>query len=291
MIGALIALVSLDVCEKLVAAGIVASTLTLTGATNATPIVVQTSAPHGLLAPGHGVVSGVTGNTAANGTWILTPTDATHLTLTSFSPQGAVVQSVGSGAYASGGLVQFALTDRRFLVGEKYRFINGAPPRVVWAPYRSPAWVLDPYGGVIPPLSALPSTIAQQTAEQITMRTSRQVMTEPTQFRVWIIAALNPPDPDFGDFDLTQSIAHQIVESMFRLLPARYKVLGAHWTSQDPNVQKWDARGQELEMAIEILQPVTAIPLGLFVPGHPRSTITVNLAGGGSGDATIIQVP
>lgn len=67
---------------------------TITNATNASPIVITTSADH--LFASHDVVtiSGVGGNTAANGSFVIT-----KLSGTSFSLTG----STGSGAYTSGG--------------------------------------------------------------------------------------------------------------------------------------------------------------------------------------------
>ena len=76
----------------------------VSGATNASPIVLQTATPHGCN-PGDFVsVHGVTGNGNANtpnvgGSWnssivVVAPVDATHLTL---------VGTVGNGAYAGGG--------------------------------------------------------------------------------------------------------------------------------------------------------------------------------------------
>ena len=67
--------------------------LAITGATNATPIVITTAA-HGMVTPDVVTIAGVGGNTAANGTWIIT-----RLTATTFSLRG----SVGNGAYTSGG--------------------------------------------------------------------------------------------------------------------------------------------------------------------------------------------
>lgn len=70
---------------------------TVLDATNATPIVIETTAAH-LYATGDRVaITGVTGNTAANSgasPWVITVIDATHFSLTG---------SVGSGAYVAGG--------------------------------------------------------------------------------------------------------------------------------------------------------------------------------------------
>lgn len=66
---------------------------TITGATNASPIVI-TSAAHGLTTGARLTVASVGGNTAANGTFIITKVDAN-----TFSLDG----STGNGAYTSGG--------------------------------------------------------------------------------------------------------------------------------------------------------------------------------------------
>ena len=70
--------------------------LTITGATNASPIQITTSTPHGLGDYDIVIVDGVQGNTAANGAWFVLVQDATHFTLTG---------STGNGAYTSGGKV------------------------------------------------------------------------------------------------------------------------------------------------------------------------------------------
>lgn len=68
----------------------------VTGASNTSPIVMTTSAPHGLVGTEVVRVLGVLGNTAANDFWTIVP-----LSTTTFS----LVGSVGNGAYTSGGTV------------------------------------------------------------------------------------------------------------------------------------------------------------------------------------------
>jgi hypothetical protein len=71
----------------------------LTAATNATPIVVTTSSAVPLLANGQVVsVTGILGNTAANGTWTLTA-----LSNNTFQLNG----SAGNGTYTSGGTINY----------------------------------------------------------------------------------------------------------------------------------------------------------------------------------------
>lgn len=68
-------------------------TAAVTGASNATPIVV-TSALHGLTVGASVTLSGVLGNTAANGTFTISAVTANTFTMTG---------SVGNGEYSSGG--------------------------------------------------------------------------------------------------------------------------------------------------------------------------------------------
>lgn len=71
--------------------------LSVSDATNATPIVVTTTANHQLSTGQYVDIFGVLGNTAANGRWVVTVTGATTFSLDT---------SVGNGAYTSGGVVE-----------------------------------------------------------------------------------------------------------------------------------------------------------------------------------------
>jgi hypothetical protein len=66
---------------------------TITNATNATPIAI-TSNNHGLTTGSYITIAGVTGNTAANGTFTVTKVDNNTFTLDA---------SVGNGSYTTGG--------------------------------------------------------------------------------------------------------------------------------------------------------------------------------------------
>lgn len=81
-----------------------AANTTITNATNATPIVVTTGGNHHLYNNQQINISGVTGNTAANGDWTIT-----WLTATTFSLNG----SVGNGAYVAGGTVNGVISQMR----------------------------------------------------------------------------------------------------------------------------------------------------------------------------------
>lgn len=73
--------------------------LTITGATNATPIAI-TAVAHGRITGDLVTITGVVGNTAANGTWVITKTGVDTFTLNG---------SVGNGAYVSGGSAALGL--------------------------------------------------------------------------------------------------------------------------------------------------------------------------------------
>jgi hypothetical protein len=70
--------------------------LDVIAATNATPIVVTSAAPHGLLTGNVATIEGVIGNAATNGTWTIT-----RISPATFSLDG----SAGSGAYTGGGQI------------------------------------------------------------------------------------------------------------------------------------------------------------------------------------------
>lgn len=70
-------------------------------ATNANPISITTSVAHGYTTGQQVRISGVLGNTAANGTWAITVTSTTAFTLNG---------SLGNGAFTSGGHVGLLLT-------------------------------------------------------------------------------------------------------------------------------------------------------------------------------------
>lgn len=64
------------------------------GATNASPIVISTTAAHGLTSGAVVTIASVGGNTNANGTWTISVVDSTHFSL---------LTSSGNSAYTSGG--------------------------------------------------------------------------------------------------------------------------------------------------------------------------------------------
>jgi hypothetical protein len=72
------------------------NSITITAATNASPIVCSTAAPHNLTTGQTVNVTGALGNTAANGQWIITVTTATQFSLTGSTGNGTYTASSGT---------------------------------------------------------------------------------------------------------------------------------------------------------------------------------------------------
>jgi hypothetical protein len=74
----------------------------VSAASNATPIQITTSAAHNISTGATVIVTGALGNTAANGTWIVTKVSSTQFTLTG---------STGNGAYTANSATIVAQAD------------------------------------------------------------------------------------------------------------------------------------------------------------------------------------
>jgi hypothetical protein len=279
MIGALVAIISLNLTSLLVSDyGVVGKSFPISHATATTPIRV-TSTNHGvpLGRVVHGVVSGVTGTVEANGLWVLTPTDANTFSLSTYTAQGIVVESVGTNAYISGGQIQCAFPDYQILLGRRNKALTSAvaSPRVVFIPTAGRAWDFESYGGQGPaPLKLRGS------AEQQSQKLEPQLGTEFSTFEVYVTGSApdygaSGPSPDYGDFDATQAIVHALFSVLFDASgPPRAKVLRETWTSQTPQSGSMSQRGQQWMGVIELQQPVYRVPLQ-YVPVGTYIEMTV----------------
>lgn len=82
------------------------TTLAVSGATNASPIQITTSTPHGLSDAAAVLISGVVGNPAANGTFYIDVTSAADPTkFNLYTDALLTIPVVGNGAYTSGGII------------------------------------------------------------------------------------------------------------------------------------------------------------------------------------------
>ena len=73
-----------------------ATARTISAATNASPIVVTSSTAHGLTTGDRVVISGATGNSAANGTWTITVVDTTRFSLSGSTGNGSYTANSGN---------------------------------------------------------------------------------------------------------------------------------------------------------------------------------------------------
>ncbi len=95
-------------------------TFNVSGATNATPIVITTTLPHSGLADGAAVfVGGVVGNTAANGNYFAKVTSYTSTTFALYNDAGLTSPVAGSGTYVPG------VTGWVLYGGSSYFQVNG----------------------------------------------------------------------------------------------------------------------------------------------------------------------
>jgi hypothetical protein len=90
------------------AVSLVAGDRVITDATNATPIMVTTTAAHRLHTGQQLTISGITGNTAANGTFYIKKKDANEFSL--YSDINLTSPVAGNGAYAAGGTISTPLS-------------------------------------------------------------------------------------------------------------------------------------------------------------------------------------
>lgn len=263
----LIGFLSAHVCQRLIEAGVIASTLTITGATNATPIVVTTSTPH-LLAPDAVVyVQNVTGNTAANDFWNVTPIDAT-----SFSLQN----SVGNGDYVSGGTAQTALIGGKILLGKRWLVQNQMYPRIVAIPLEGDFLPRDQYAmvnsdGTTPAQVTAPTDGLSDPQRAALIAPAVAVMHNGFEIRVW--GGQNPSDPDY-DFDATEILRDQVIRSADELFRGNYTASKGSWVDQQEKSATEMVRGHLFKFVLTLDAAITITPQE-FTPANPGFTIDV----------------
>jgi hypothetical protein len=298
-ITALRDLISLDATTSLVAAGYPArwllagsasstsaTSLTITGATNASPIVITTAESHGIPAasPAHVVISGVLGNTAANNldatsnvdrAWVAVRASDTSFALYSVNVYtGALEPSTGNGTYTSGGAVKKAFTDGRILLGRQHSYEASSPPRVVFIPLRTTWKPKAVYNASR--ASGFPS------AEFTRQLHQRSIRTDEVLFEVHVWGADSPPDPDI-DFNITQVLYQQIVQSAHLLMPGTYELENGQWQDQQADASQLIKEGHLFVFGLAIGTPVLDKALARVpVPIVPVATTNIQITSAGS---------
>jgi len=232
----------------------------------------------------HAIVDEVTGTVEANGLWALSVVDADTFALSTFTPQGLPVQSVGVHAYTGGGRIRYAFPDGQILLGRRNVALATAAtsPRIVFVPTDGKAWSLEPYGGAGPDLQPAASPPVRGSLQQQAMKLGPQLATQFSTFEVYVTGSGpnygNALSPDFYDFDATQAIVFALYEVMFDASGgARAKVLHESWPSQKADAGTQTQRGQQWMGVVEFQQPVRKVP-ATFAPIGTKIVMTVEPA-------------
>lgn len=265
--------------------------LAIVDATNTNPIVVTTASPHGVSPRGIGgmscIVSGVLGNVAANNIdlgsrsrtrglnagVLAVPTGPTTLALygqdsDDTSPtNGALIPIAGTGAYAGGGTIVPALTDGSILVGREMTRENSAPPRIVMIPSRVPEWPSR--------TGSLPNP--QRNSERQTQIRQRSIRTEVHEFEIHVWGQSTPPNVAL-DFDVTQALYQQIIDSTYLLVGQQHRLSPGRWDDEGERKAQHVRAGHLFSFGLAVSLPVldNPIPGGLpFVPAGSEMDVTV----------------
>lgn len=256
----IVAMLSADVCTQLIAAGFIASTLTITNASNTTPIVITTQQNHLLIDGAVVEVSGVTGNTAANDFWNVTKVSDKEFSLNS---------SVGNGAYASGGDVKVALVLGKILLGRQWVRQNQASPRII----------IVPTGGDMPPRDQYATantpgpTEAQRQAELApSVLTHRNVF----EVQVWGSAPTTSDpstvvDDAFTTCEFMRDMVLRVCDQQYR---GNFTATRGEWSDQKVTATQDMKLGHVYTFQLTIDAPVTVTPKE-FAPSGVSATVGV----------------
>ena len=253
-LGALVTILSLDVVNTLVGAGYVVRTLPITDASDATPSVLTCATPHGFNWPINVVIAGATGNTAVNGCWLAVPTSPTQFALYAVDMSGNITPVAGNAPYTGGATVSLALVDGRILMGRQHVFEASSAPRVVFVPMKSVWGPKSTYNR-----SPVATSRTTPNPEAQVQNANRSIRTETPNFEVHVWGVANPPDPEGGDFDVTQMLYQQLVRTMQHLAPGNYNITDGEWVDQKPTGSQLVRYGHEFVFGVTFDTPVLDI--------------------------------
>lgn len=266
--------------------GKVASVGTVAGlsALGVSPMVVTTSAPHGLTSGQWVTIFGAVGHHSAtfpnpadppafqhsiDGAWQVTVNDATH-----FSVADGLTPGVSNGYYASGGtIVTGPLTDGHVLLGRQHLAEGSSAPRIVFCLARS-EW---PGKGMYDPSTAQPQDSLG------TQKLARSIWTELYVFEVHVWGQLVAPyapqgDPDGGDKDVTQLLYQQIIRSLDQMARGSWDILPGRFTNEQPGAATLNRAGEEFVFFLKMGSPIPENYLQFAPPLTPN--LTIRFAGG-----------
>lgn len=270
----IVATIANDLCPRLVAAGLgVVLGTSIASASNATPIVVQTTTPHNI--PVNTLafidISGVAGNTAANGDFAAQVAEDGSLALyeLSFDSNAGIVLTpvAGSGAYTGGGVLQAALPDGTVLLGREWVVQGSAPPRIVMVPtgFKARTGAQEKSG------TSISDSNYKRRLQQ------RTLGTKVVDFEVHVWGQAIPPDRGY-DFEATDALVEGFWETLHTQFVGRYMVTDGKMMDQvDGAVQKMK-QGHYCRFGCTLETPVLD-KLLTFAPSSVRPTGEVFLDG------------
>lgn len=247
---------------------------------NGVPIVVTTPYPHGVSSRGIGgmacIVSGVTGNTAANNVStdprdrtvglnqgvLAKPLSSTTLALYGQNASGRLVPLVGNGAWTGGGTIVPALTDGQILLGRNSIPEHSAPPRIVLVPRTI---------GVGPDDMSMPAT---RTDEGQAQTLQRALGSDAPSFDVHCWGQKLPTPDASGDYDVALAIA-QAVKSSSQLLFGQASSWGSGtWDDEKERAVQLIGAGRLLTFSLSVDIPVLDTAL-TFAPAGISGQVTI----------------
>lgn len=254
--------------------GKVTQVATVANIDRSTPMVVTTTAPHGLETGAWVTIFGCVGtqnsggtppsqpafDLAINGAWqviVTSPTtfqvsDGVYIDPTGSAAPRAISPGAPNGFYVSGGtVVTGPLPDGHILLGQQHIAENASPPRVV-AIWRRSEW---PGKGVYSPSTASPPPDLQ------TQKLARSLWTElyVIEFHVW--GQQVPPDPEGGDKDVTQLLYQQLIRSIDQMARGTWDLLPGRFTKEQPGATNLMAAGEEFVFTMKIGSPIPEVDL------------------------------
>ena len=271
----------------------------VSGATNASPIVVTTSTPHGLVQPVGGAkvvrVDGVLGNTAANGVWTTNVLSTTTLEL---------LGSTGNGAYSGGGTLlgplpqvnalvglfsqeviwrlaargMSPLKEGRILLGEVHQMEQTAPPRILFVPTTN-----EFSEGGAPEMGGVANkTNLRNSVERRAQLAQRPIASDHQHFevRVWgaadVVAGLDPTMQKELDIGATQDLLDVLIVSLFKTAVGTFEISKGRWTQSKKLETQNMNLGLEYVFDLKVRRPVLDDAYG-FAPAGVRNSNTTNM--------------
>jgi hypothetical protein len=133
--------------------------------------------------------------------------------------------------------------------------------------------------------------ILDYTPEQRSQLLTRSIATELVTFIVHCWGVAQPPDPN-GDFDATQVLYQQVIQSTHRLAAGRYEVGPLQWVDAQPGATQLDVYGHAVDFTLTLATPVLDTALTLAPVGTVgQATMQLQPADGSAPETAVVINP